>query len=546
MSDETLQQSVNALINGTITEAEHQSLQNHLKEDAAARATFRERMDIEAGLRTWADDSGAQHQVLKSDSAVNQSLRTDWGWRITLIATAVSILAIALWWTQRPNKGQLNLADQQKKITPQATPSTASPFGKWIAQADCVWQHPPSLPDGMLGAGMIKLTSGAAELRFDSGTNLVLEGPCELLVNTADSARLLAGTVFVNVTEVSNGFLLETPEAQIIDEGTQYAVALDSLAAEVHVFDGSVIWAPTNEDIDFEDRITTGEARRYLRSEPRRSRRIPFGQRQFVRRIDEQVREAASGELLAYDGFENLAGQLRRDRSGFGWSGGWESAGFGRGPLGEVIDAPDEVVFGKDRSGRRLLLLQGGESMRRQFEKPIELSPGKTIFVSLLISRQSSEVQRFGEQSSNDQATANSNDDEQSAAIQIVLEPDSVSPRFTRRHSVSFGVRSDQRLFLNNSGTIDETATPLAAGEPHLFVFMYKVESNSTTANLRVYRANELVEETQPSVWTVYGTASPGPKKFASLRLSLGTRAAAQIDELRISDSWNAAVDLSN
>lgn len=539
MSDETLQQSINALINGTITEAEHRSLQNHLKEDATARATFRERMDIEAGLRTWAADSGAQSQVLISDSAIKQNLRTAWGWRITLIATAASILAIALWSTQRLDRDQLNLANQQNKPTPQSNPPTAPPFGKWIAQAACVWQQPPSLPDGMLGAGMIKLTSGAAELRFDSGTNVVLEGPCELLVNTADSARLLAGTVFVNVTEVSNGFLLETPEAQIIDEGTQYAVALDSLATEVHVFDGSVIWTPTAADAEFEDRIATGEARRYLRSEPGRSRHIPFGQRQFVRRIDEQVREASGGELLAYDGFENLAGQIRRDRSGFGWSGGWESAGFGRGPLAEVVDAPKGIVFGKERSGRRLLSLQGGESLRRQFEKPIELSPGEKIFVSLLISRQSSGEQSSGNNDEDD-------DDEQSAAIQVVLEPDSASPRFTRRHSVSFGVRSDQRLFLNNSGTIDETATSLAIDEPHLFVFMYKVEANTTTANLRVYRANELVDETQPSVWTVYGTASTGPTKFASVRLSLGTRAVAEIDELRISDSWNAAVDLAN
>ena len=536
MSDETLQQSINALINGTITEAEHQWLQNRLKEDATARAIFRERMDIEAGLRTWAADGGAHQRVMADDSASKKSLRTAWGWRITLIATAASILAIAVWWTQRPDRDQLNLADQLNKPTPQAPQLTAPPLGKWIAQAACVWQQPPSLPDELFNAGMIKLTSGAAELRFDSGTNVILEGPCELLVNTADSARLLAGTVYVNVTEVSNGFLLETPEAQIIDEGTQYAVALDSLATEVHVFDGSVIWTPTTADADFEDRIATGEARRYLRSEPGRSRRIHFGQRQFVRRIDEQIREAAGGELLAYDGFENLSGQLRRDRSGFGWSGGWESAGFGRRPLAKVIEAPDEVVFGNDRSGRRLLSLQGGESLRREFEKPIELSPGQTVYVSLLISRQPSVKQ----------SSRDSPDDEKSAAIQIVLEPDSVSPRFTRRHSVSFGVRSDQRLFLNNSGAIDETATPLAVGEPHLFVFMYKAESNTTTANLRVYRANELVDETQPSVWTVSGTASPGPVKFASIRLSLGTRAAAQIDELRISDSWNAAIDFAN
>jgi hypothetical protein len=55
-----------------------------------------------------------------------------------------------------------------------------------------------------------------------------------------------------------------------------------------------------------------------------------------------------------------------------------------------------------------------------------------------------------------------------------------------------------------------------------------------------------MVDETLPSVWTVYGTASKGPTKFTSIRLSLGTRAAAQIDELRVSDSWDAAVNIAN
>ncbi|MBL8891131.1 MAG: FecR domain-containing protein [Planctomycetaceae bacterium] len=541
MRDEPLQNSLNALINGTITEAEHQSLQSRLKEDATARAIFREYLDIEAALRTWAADSETPRLVLTRDSEGEKILPITWGWRSALIAAAASILAIAVWWTQRPDQVQLNRNDPPSMSAPHATHPTAPPLGKWIAQKDCVWQLPPSLPAGRFNAGMIKLTSGAAELRFDSGTNLVLEGPCELFVNTADSARLLAGTVFVHVTEVSNGFLLETAEAQIIDEGTQYAVTVDSLATEVHVFDGSVIWTATKANADFEDRITTGDARRYLRNEPSRANRIPFGQRQFVRRIDEQAREAASGALLAYDGFENLAGQLRRDRSGFGWSGGWEAVGFGRGPLAEVIDAPDEVVFGKDRSGRRMLSLRGGESLRRQFDKPIELNPGEAVFVSLLISRQASEFHASGEPTSGKRK-----DDEPSAAIQVVLEPDSASPRFTRRHSVTFGVRSDQRLFLNNSGMIDETATSLVVGEPYLFVFMYRAESKTTTAYLRAYRANEQVDETQPSIWTVYGTTTNGPKKFASLRLSLGTRAAAQIDELRISDSWSAAVDLAN
>jgi hypothetical protein len=72
---------------------------------------------------------------------------------------------------------------------------------------------------------------------------------------------------------------------------------------------------PTSLDNPIEERISTGEARRYLRTEPSRSHRIPFGQGQFVRKIEAEILQASGGELLAYDGFENLAGQLRPSAS---------------------------------------------------------------------------------------------------------------------------------------------------------------------------------------------------------------------------------------
>ena len=358
-------------------------------------------------------------------------------------------------------------------------------LGRLVQQADCVWQQAASLQEGRFTPGMIKLTSGAAELRFDSGTNVVLNGPCELAIETADSARLLAGSVFVDVTEVSNGFLLTTPEAQIIDEGTQYAVAVDSQATEVHVFDGSVIWTPAKTDTDFADRIPSGEARRYLRGDPGRAHRIPFGKRQFVRRIEEAVRATGGGDLLAYDGFENLAGQLRRGRSGFGWAGGWESAGRGRGSLAEVIDAPPGVVFGIERSGRRQLALRGGDSLRREFEKPIALTSPSTLFVSLLVSRQSSV-------------------DEAGSSLQIVLEPESDSARYARRHSVTFGITSEGRPFVNNAGTIDEAALSLAVGEPHRLVFRYEARARDTVGSLRIYQSGDAVEPLPPTAWTVH------------------------------------------
>jgi hypothetical protein len=84
----------------------------------------------------------------------------------------------------------------QKPITAfhsEMVPVTFASFSRLVQQADCVWQQAASLQEGRFAPGTIKLTSGAAELRFDSGTNVVLKNPCELAIETADSARLLAG-----------------------------------------------------------------------------------------------------------------------------------------------------------------------------------------------------------------------------------------------------------------------------------------------------------------------------------------------------------------
>lgn len=525
MNDEILQQQISDLIDGTISEGGHRVLQDRLKSDSAARDVFRERMDLEAGLRTWAADSDADLPGT-ADRPAPATGRLRGGWRPVsmLVSAAALILVVAIWWTQQPDPEQPAVAEPQHPAEPREIRQTGLLPGILIQQTDCVWQQAPALQDGRFTTGPIELASGAAELRFDSGTNVVLEGPCRLEIQTADSARLLAGTVFVDVSEVSNGFLLETPEARIIDEGTQYAVALDSASADVHVFDGSVIWRSAQPDSRFEDRITSGEARRYSRSRPGRSHHIPFGQRQFVRRIEQAIREAGGDDLRAYDGFENLAGRLRRGRSGFGWAGGWEPAGRGRGSLAQVTDAPEDIVFGMNRSGRRLLSLRGGDSLRRPFEKPVQLSPGTPLFVSLLISRQSS------------------SDEEDDSSIQIALEPASASPRFTRRHSVSFGVTSDGRPFVNNAGTIDITAVALPSGDPHLLILRYEIRQEGTAAGLRVFQTGENVDTTQPALWTVNGTAASGPTELGSIRISLAPQAQAQVDELRIGESWNSVV----
>ena len=130
------------------------------------------------------------------------------------------------------------------------------------------------------------------------------------------------------------------------------------------------------KDEVLQDRIEAGQAKQYTRSKPTDGKFIPFGRRQFVWSIEQDVRDSTEGEIIAYDGFENLAGRIRRGRSGFGWSGGWFPSGQRRDSAAEIIDAPAGTVFGVKRDQRRLMLCSGGTDIRRELSPPLTLESG--------------------------------------------------------------------------------------------------------------------------------------------------------------------------
>ena len=76
MSPEDLHRLIDLLVAGDITPAEHEELQSLLKADAKARAAFRQRMDLESGLRNWA---------VETTGAIKQRGCLDCGWgRVSL------------------------------------------------------------------------------------------------------------------------------------------------------------------------------------------------------------------------------------------------------------------------------------------------------------------------------------------------------------------------------------------------------------------------------------------------------------------------------
>lgn len=123
-------------------------------------------------------------------------------------------------------------------------PDRSSPFVATLLSASTiVWSGSGDPIDvgERINPGDIWLESGEAEWLFDSGARLVVSGPARLKVHSPLSAYLESGTLVAHMPESAIGFQLQTATANLVDQGTEFGVVVESDGiAEVHVFQGQV------------------------------------------------------------------------------------------------------------------------------------------------------------------------------------------------------------------------------------------------------------------------------------------------------------------
>ena len=109
---------------------------------------------------------------------------------------------------------------------------------------DCRWDESKPTPyrGEFLSMGQeLRLRSGLAELVFDSGARVILQGPATFEIDSENGGALPVGKLTANVPHQAIGFTIETPHADVVDLGTEFGVEVDEQGtAEVHVFVGAV------------------------------------------------------------------------------------------------------------------------------------------------------------------------------------------------------------------------------------------------------------------------------------------------------------------
>lgn len=387
---ERLLNAVGDVCNGVIAEDDGRELDELLAHDAQARRLYTNYMWIHAclysdggavgpGSQNHASDLDAQSQLeqamLGAPKLAGRELLAERtggsasatrhfaNWRPLWVAAAIAFAVVgSSWLTYRWSAGR-------QVAKPQAAASEAV-VARITGAHNCIWGDPLAVGYGSkLTAGQqIVLTEGLAEITFNDGATILLEGPSTFDVNASDKVALRSGRLAAVVPQRARGFLVHTQALDLFDVGTEFGlVAQESGAAEVHVFNGLVKADVLDADGRTLRRLELNAAEA-ARINPMSTTVIEFpaDDAKFVRNI--QPSSGPQDGLLAYESFRYPGGPLEAQNGGFGWAGPWftTSADEEIGPDSNRVMPGSLAVEGLVPVGNRAMLSAQFNRIRRQ------------------------------------------------------------------------------------------------------------------------------------------------------------------------------------
>ncbi len=221
-------------VSGAIDESRLQELEARLLTDAEARQYFvryfRLHTDLDLEARARQAGERALQTIDQNERPAELTSRSSrlTRWAVPL-AAAILVLALGSW-------------TMWKAL--QETPDNNAPREElaWLVNAqNCQWAENMA-PTGSMQAGKIlRLERGLAEVRFQKGARIIMEGPASIEIISANSARLERGKLSAKVPESAKGFQIITPKGKVVDLGTEFAMAVeDDGTTDVYVFSGKV------------------------------------------------------------------------------------------------------------------------------------------------------------------------------------------------------------------------------------------------------------------------------------------------------------------
>jgi hypothetical protein len=263
-------------------------------------------------LSTLCDDRQEVLQRTFSKTS-NQSPTRIWK-LVTTLAIACAVL-VMVWAPRKVRKSTPEPhATQSSQPSASTNNSEAAPdrdensvAATVVPLGQCVWQDDKTAHDDgdqLNDGSRLTLRSGTVRVTFESGAQVLLEGPCDFTVDNAMHGTINSGRLSATVPSRAFGFRIRSPEAEVIDLGTEFGVAVDQNHCEVHVFKGEVL--SRQMDVHGEQQgelfhITANDALRFSDStEP--PRRMASNTAKFAGRLASQPLDPSRSALPITDG----------------------------------------------------------------------------------------------------------------------------------------------------------------------------------------------------------------------------------------------------
>ena len=225
---------------GQISAEQLQTLEAALREDAELRRDFIEYMNVDSALSDLAalsetevaevglakhGDKSTTRTAGNSDSFTRAASEAGRAYRVAAVAGAVAatLLFAAILWVASPFA------------------NNDAPVATIVTRLDAALRYAGQPYEGMkLAVGEYQLDRGLLRLRFRDGVTVYVEAPARFDALSGKRLLLRSGRLSASVPPEGVGFTVDTPDAEVIDFGTEFSVDVESGASEVHVFEGLV------------------------------------------------------------------------------------------------------------------------------------------------------------------------------------------------------------------------------------------------------------------------------------------------------------------
>ncbi len=115
-----------------------------------------------------------------------------------------------------------------------------------------------------VGPGRLMLKKGMAQIAFDRGATVVLQGPAEMVILDDGSCRLVRGSLSADVPPETSGFSIAAGSIRVAERDAQFGVkTFPEAFTEVHAFGGELNLIDYRHPNDQQRRLAQGEALRW-------------------------------------------------------------------------------------------------------------------------------------------------------------------------------------------------------------------------------------------------------------------------------------------